>query len=115
MTARRAVRGSAMAEALVAAALAGVALAGLVAGARLVGEGQRLARDTSVALALATERLEMLRAGPRDDGTDRPRGDDGTLFVRTWRADGGRGRPIRLDVRVAWGGHALALATEAAP
>jgi hypothetical protein len=104
-----------MAEALVAAALAGLAIAALAAGARLATEGQRLARDTSTALALANERLEALRAGPRTDGTDGTIGTDGTTFVRTWQTDGGRGLPVRLDVRVAWRGHALALATEAIP
>jgi hypothetical protein len=115
MRAPASARGSAVAEALVAAALAGVAIAGLAAGARLATEGQRLARDTSTALALASERLEALRAGPRTDGTDATLASDGTSFARSWRTDGGRGRPVRLDVRVAWRGHALALATEAIP
>jgi hypothetical protein len=115
MTAPTSTRGSAVAEALVAAALAGLAIAGLAAGARLATEGQRLARDTSTALALAGERLEALRAGPRAEGTDATRSGDGTTFVRTWQTDGGRGRPARLDVRIAWRGHALALVTEAIP
>lgn len=115
MTAPASSRGSSVAEALVAAALAGLAIAGLAAGARLATEGQRLARDTSTALALASERLEALRAGPRTGGTDHTVSADGTTFVRSWRTDGGRGLPVHLDVHVAWRGHALALATEATP
>ena len=108
-------RGSSMAEALVAAALAGIALAGLSATAALATRSLRLARDASIALTLATERLETLRAGPRAAGEDVRTGPDGTVFTRTWSVAGGRGRPVELGTRVAWGPHALELSSEALP
>src|SRR5438034_1091301 len=86
------------------AALAGLATASL-----------RLARDTGTALALATERLEALRVGPRADGADSQVAPDGTRFQRSWSRDGGRGMPVRLGARIAWGRHALELETEALP
>jgi len=112
---RRTQRGFSVVEALVAAALAGIALAGLAGVARLATASLRLARDTGTALALATDRLEALRAGPRGDGSDGWTAPDGTLFTRGWTAAGGRGRPARLAVNVRWGRHAVVLDTEAMP
>jgi hypothetical protein len=109
----RRTRGSSVVDALVGAALAGIALAGLTAVAGLATQSLRLARDTSTALALATGRLEALRAGPRADGDDRWQAPDGTLFTRTWTHDGGRGRPVGLSAEVAWGRRTVALRTEA--
>jgi len=106
-------RGSAIVDALVGAALAGIALAGLAAVARLATETLRLARDTATALALATGQLEALRSGPRTDGEDRWVAPDGTVFVRTWSHEGGRGRPVGLSARVAWGSRVVDLQTEA--
>ena len=103
-------RGSAIAEALVAAALAGIALAAVALVARLAGTGLRLARDTSTALTLVEAQLESLRAGPRDDGTDQVVA-DGVPFTRTWTAAGGRGLPTRVAVAVTWPDHRLALET----
>ena len=100
-TARRPRAGFTVVEALVGAALATASL--------------RLARDTGIALALATERLEALRVGPRADGADNQVAPDGTRFQRNWTRDGGRGTPERLSVRIAWGRHALELETEALP
>ena len=113
--ARRPRAGFTVVEALVGAALAGIALAGLAAVAGLATASLRLARDTGTALALATERLEALRVGPRDVGADSRVGPDGTRFDRSWTGEGGRGAPARLSARVAWGRHALELATEALP
>jgi hypothetical protein len=100
-------------DALVGAALAGIALAGLAAVAGLATASLRLARDTGTALALATERLEALRAGPRSAGDDGWTAPDGTSFTRAWDAGGGRGRPTTLSVRVGWGSRAVALGSEA--
>ena len=108
-------RGSSVVEAVVAAALAGIALAGLAATAGMTVAGLRLARDGGTALALAAERLETLRAGPRASGTDAPIGADGTPFARTWSVADGRGAPSRLSAQVAWGRHVVTLATEAFP
>ncbi len=113
--ARRPRAGFTVVEALVGAALAGIALAGLAAVAGLATASLRLARDTGTALALATERLEALRVGPRADGADSQVAPDGTRFQRSWTRDGGRGTPERLSVRIAWGRHALELETEALP
>ena len=107
---REASRGSSIAEALVAAALAGVALAAIVLVARLAGSGLQQARDTSAALALAEAQLEMLRAAPRDDGSDEIIA-DGVQFSRAWSVTGGRGRAARVAVEVAWREHRVSLAT----
>jgi len=107
---RRMDRGSAIAEALVAAALAGIALAAVALVSRLAGAGLRLARDTSTALTLAETQLETLRTGPRDDGTDEVVA-DGIRFTRTWSAAGGRGLPTRVAVEVTWPDHRVALET----
>ena len=114
-TARRRPAGFSVVEALVGAALAGIALAGLAAVAGLATASLRLARDSGTALALATERLEALRVGPRADGADSHAAPDGTRFQRSWTHGGGRGSPERLSVHIAWGRHALELETEAFP
>ncbi len=106
-------RGSSIVDALVGAALAGIALAGLAAVAGLATQSLRLARDTASALALAGERLEVLRAGPRAAGDDRWVAPDGTVFARSWTHDGGRGRPVGLSASVVWGRRAVDLRTEA--
>ncbi len=111
MTTRRP-RGSSVAEALVAAALAGIAVAAVASSARLAGSGLRLSRETSTALALAETQLEALRAAALEDGVDDVT-TDGVTFARTWRASGGRGRPTRLAVEVAWRDHRVALETGA--
>ena len=107
--------GFSVVEALAGAALAGIAVAGLAAVASLATASLRLARDQGTALALAAERLEALRGGPRAAGADAPVGADGTRFARTWVVEGGRGLPARFAVRVTWGTHAVDLATEAFP
>lgn len=108
-------RGFSVVEALVGAALAGIALAGLTAVAALATESLRSARDRSTALALAHERLELLRAGPRADGTEERVGGGGTSFTISWHAEDGRGEASRLAAHVAWGPRRLDLATKAAP
>jgi len=108
-------RGASVVEALVATTLTAIALGGLATVAGLATSGLRLARDTSTAVALAGERLESLRAGPRTAGTDTVVAVHGTSFERSWEIAPGRGRPDRLSVRVAWGTRALALTTEAEP
>jgi Tfp pilus assembly protein PilV len=112
---RRPRAGFTVVEALVGAALAGIALAGLAAVAGLATPSLRLSRDTGTALALATERLEALRIGPRADGADSRVAPDGTLFSRSWTHQDGRGAPAGLGVRVAWGRHSIELRTEALP
>jgi hypothetical protein len=73
------------------------------------------ARTDAAAVALATDGLECLRAGPRADAADAPTGADGTRFARTLGVTAGRGRPDRLAASVRWGGHGLTLASEAWP
>ena len=104
-----------MVEAVVATALAGIAAAGLAATAAMAVDGLRLARNTGTALALASERLEALRVGPRANGSDGPVAADGTRFVRTWSVVEGRGAPSRLSAQVHWGSRSVTLATEALP
>jgi Tfp pilus assembly protein PilV len=108
-------RGSAVAEALVAAALAGVATAALAATVASARSAVLAARDASTAVALAEARLDALRAGPRSAGADTPVADDGTVFARSWTATGGRGLPVDLRVDVAWNGRSVTLASEAWP
>ena len=112
---RRHTQGFSVVEALVGAALAGVALAGLAAVAGLATRSLCLARDGGVALALAQERTEALRAGPRANGADTRTAADGTVFRRSWQVTGGRGVPVRLTVQVAWGRRTQGLATEVVP
>lgn len=107
---RRRPRGSSVAEALVAAALAGIAVAALASSARLAGAGLRLSRETGSALALAETQLEVLRAAALEDGADDVTA-DGVTFARTWRANGGRGRPTRLAAEVVWPDHRITLET----
>ena len=102
-------------DALVGAALAGIALAGLAGTAALSSQSLRLVRDSGSALALANERLETLRAGPRVDGSDRWTGPDGTVFTRSWTHGAGRGRPATLSTQVTWRRRTLSLGTEALP
>ena len=108
-------RGTSIVEALVGAGLAGIAVAGLAGTAALATASLNLARDTGTAVALASERLEALRAGRRADGDDRWLAPDGTLFSRAWTPAGGRGRPVRLSTRVAWRRRVVVVATEAWP
>lgn len=108
-------RGSSVIEAMVAAALAGIAIAGLAGVARLATNSLRMARNTSTVLALAGERLEALRAGPRTAGTETRVAPDGMRFDMAWTIMGGRGEPTALSVRVDWLHHADALSTETFP
>ena len=107
--------GSSVVEAVVATALAEIAAAGLAATAAMTVDGLRLARDTGMALALASERLEALRVGPRANGSDGRVAADGTRFARTWSVVEGRGAPTRLSAQIVWGRRSLTLATEALP
>ena len=112
---RRSTEGVTVVEALAAGALVGLAVAGLAGSAALVTRSLRLARDTSIALALATAQLETLRGGARADGSDIIVAANGTRFTRRWHVTGGRGEPAGLSVEVAWGERMLGLATEAMP
>jgi len=105
--------GFSVVEAIVGAGLAGIAIAGLTAVAALATQSVALARDSGIALSLATERLESLRLGPRTDGNDTATGAGGTVFSRTWTQGGGRGAPIVLSTRIVWGTHVIDLRTEA--
>jgi len=93
--------GFAVVEALVALLLAAVAVAGLTTGAAAAVRHVRLAHERGVALGLATDRLEALRAGPRDMGRDEIE-TAGTHYVRTWTSEGGRGMSVHLQVEVGW-------------
>lgn len=108
-------RGFSVVEALVGAMLAGLAIAGLAAVASLATRSLCLARDGAVALALAGERLETLRAGGGTNGADSTTAAGGTVFSRRWQLTGGRGGPLHLSVRVAWPTHVQDLATEVPP
>jgi len=108
-------RGWAVIDALVSLGLAGVAIAGVAATGGLALRALRVARDTNAAIALATERLEALRAGPRGSGSDATSAADGTVFTRTWQVTDGRGHATQLSVDVHGGGRALALASEVFP
>jgi len=107
--------GFSVVEAMVATALAGVAVAALAGAAAVATTSLRLARDTGTALALASERLEALRVGPRADGDDTWTAPDGTVFARRWRPSGGRGRPALFSAHVGWGRRGIDLRTEAVP
>jgi len=111
----RPTEGVSVVEALAAGALAGLAVAGLAGSAALATRSLGLARDTSVALALATAQLETLRGGARADGSDTIVAANGTRFTRRWHVTGGRGEPVGLNVEVSWGERTLALATAAFP
>jgi Tfp pilus assembly protein PilV len=107
--------GFSVVEALVGAALAGIAVALLAGVAGLTSRSVCLARDSGFALALAVERAEALRAGPRADGADTRAAADGTVYSRSWQVAGGRGVPVRLSVQVTWGNRVRTLATEVLP
>lgn len=103
-------RGSSVVEALVALALAAIATAGLATAATSAVAHLRLARVRDTAVALASSRLEALRAGPRADGDDVV-----GPFVRRWWADDGRGDAAAADVEVVWGTRAVRLSSEVSP
>ena len=112
-TARRE-RGVAIVEALAALGVTAVALAGLTATAAAGVRHIRLSRDRGAALALAVNRLDALRAGPRADGRDEPVVGS-TAFVREWETGGGRGEVAVLRVRVAWAEGSVQIASGAFP
>ena len=95
------VAGFAVVEALVALLLAGVAISVLAASAAATVRHVRLARERGVAVALAADRLEGLRAGPRDTGRDEIDA-AGVHWVRTWSSGGGRGSAVILRVQIEW-------------
>lgn len=111
----RSTKGVTVVEALAAGALAGLAVASLAGSAALATRSLGLARDASIALALATAQLETLRGGARAEGSDTIVAANGTHFTRRWHVTGGRGEPVGLSVEVAWGERSLGLATEALP
>jgi Tfp pilus assembly protein PilV len=106
--------GFALVDALMALLLTAVALAALSAVAASSVRHVRTARDRSTALALAADQLDALRAGPRASGSDEV-DVAGTRYGRTWRSDGGRGAPVRLEVDVTWAEGHVALESEAFP
>jgi Tfp pilus assembly protein PilV len=106
--------GFALVESLVALLLTAIALAALSAGAAGGVRSVRDARERSAAVVLATDRLDALRAGPRDSGSDEV-DVAGVSFRRAWQSDGGRGAPVHLAVEVTWAGGHVALESEAFP
>ncbi len=111
---RHSTRGVVLVEALAALGLAAVALAALAATAASCVRHVRLARERSIAVGLAADRLEALRAGPRADGRDEP-AVAGIVFTRAWTVTGGRGDVTRLRVAVAWPDGTVRLETGAFP
>ena len=93
------VRGSAVAEAMVAAALGAVAASILVTTMSTTARGVRRDAEISMALDLASEQLERLRLAPTADGRDTP-ALGGVLFERSWETLPGRGTPDALSVVV---------------
>jgi hypothetical protein len=91
------------------------ALAGLGATAALAARSARLVRDGGSALAMASERLEALRVGPRSSGADTGAAPGGTVLARRWLVQDGRGNPSVLDTRVLWAEGTIDLVTEALP
>lgn len=116
MTARRlsGESGVALVEALVALMLAAVGAATLCAAAAAAVRHVRLARERSAAVALAVDRLEALRAGAREGGSDEI-DVAGTRYTRDWRSAGGRGAPAALHVEVVWAGGHVRLESGAYP
>jgi Tfp pilus assembly protein PilV len=98
---RRPRAGFALVEALVAMVLAAVAVASLTAASAAAVRHLQVVRARSIALALASDRLESLRAGPRDAGSDEI-DVAGVRYVRTWSSEPGRGGPSSLRVEVGW-------------
>ena len=108
-------RGWAVIDAVVSLGLAGIAVAGIAGTGGMALRALRVARDTNAAIALATERLEAMRAGPRVNGADVATAPDGTRFTRTWQTTDGRGGVTPLSVDVQGGGHDLVLSSEVFP
>lgn len=108
--------GFSLVEVLVAVGVTALAAAGLAAAAPVSTTGLTAARTRAAALALATARIEALRGGARNSGSDVIVGADGTRFTRRWNVVAGRGRPDALSVEVTWPpGRRVTLATEALP
>lgn len=99
---------------LVALVLTALAAGAFAAVAATSGGALVAARRDADATQLAVERLETLRAGLRQAGSDIvTRGAVG--LARQWTVTPGRGRPDTLAVTITWPGHRLALDTVAAP
>src|SRR5262249_32154353 len=112
--ARPVTAGFALVESLVALLVTAIALAALSAGATAGVRFVRQARERSAAVELAAGRLDALRAGPRDAGSDEVVV-AGVTYTRTWSSDGGRGAPAHLEVGVTWTNGHVALDSEAFP
>ncbi len=95
--------GFALVEVLAALLLASIGVAGLAAAAAAAVRHVQLARERSIAVALAADRLDVLRAGARTAGRDEF---DlaGSRYAVSWRSTGGRGGAVQLHVEVAWAG-----------
>lgn len=93
-------RGSAVADALVAAVLGGIVTGVLLACTQTAARGLRTAAEITMALDLAREQLEHLRLVAIADGSDAPTL-GGLVFARTWTVTPGRGAPDRIAVTVA--------------
>lgn len=106
--------GSSILDALVGIGLAALALACLATAAAFSIRHLDLARQRALALTIASERLEALRAGPRADGSDTIVA-AGTRFARTWIADDGRGQASPLAVEVVWGAGRVVLGSRVLP
>lgn len=106
--------GFALVEALVAMLLTAIALGSLSAGAAAGVRAVRDARERSAAVVLATDRLDALRAGPRDSDSDEVVV-AGVRYDRDWRSDDGRGAATHLSVEVAWERGHVVLESEAFP
>jgi len=112
------VNGFTLVEVLIASVMALIALAAAPAALRVAGRAVLLARDGTIAVALAQEKIEQLIAGSaRLGGGHDSTGQDAapTKFARHWQVQPAkpRGETRRLSVTVAWdaSGHAVTLET----
>lgn len=94
-------------EALVALALAAVAFGALAAATRTATEALRRTSARQAAVAAALGRLEALRGGPRDSGSDLLPGSPSV--ARAWRHVPGRGRPDLVEAEATCDGSRVTL------
>jgi hypothetical protein len=104
------VTGSGLVEALVSLVLVSLAASAIAAAAAASGRTLVHVRDDAIAVALASGRLDALRAGPRADGTL-----TNAPFTSDWRVSDGRGHPDSCDVTITWPGHRFDLASAVLP
>jgi len=90
--------------------LVSLAAGAIAAVAATTGRTLVSVHQDAVAVALASGRLDALRAGPRANGTQTT-----APFTADWHVSDGRGHPDRCEVAVTWLGRRLDLATAVLP